>query len=169
LRQSITYVPQDIALFDDTLLYNITFSNPSATLQQIEDAITFACVEDLIKKLPNGYQTQVGKNGFKLSGGERQRIILARTFLRESSIYIFDEATSSLDPVTEQNVLKNIFSLRQKAAVFIIAHRMDTVTKADEIILLNQGRIVMQGSHQYLLQHSNLYVDLWKSSVHRGL
>ena len=161
LHKQIGIVPQDIPLFNHTLYYNIAYASPHASEQQVLEAAQQACLESFINSLPKGYMTLVGERGLKLSGGEKQRIALARLILRQPSLYIFDEATSSLDSRTEQKIQQNLTLLAHEKTTLIIAHRLSTIIHADQIIVLDQGQIVECDTHTRLLQQHGLYAQLW--------
>ena len=161
LRQSIGIVPQDCVLFNDTIGYNIAYGNTSATQGQIETAARFANIHALIASLPEGYHTLVGERGLKLSGGEKQRIAIARAILKRPCILVFDEATSSLDSHTEQGILDSLGALASDHTTLVIAHRLSTIIDADEILVMDQGRIVEQGQHHQLLQQQGSYAHMW--------
>lgn len=161
LQETIGVVPQDTLLFNDTIYYNIAYARPSASMDEIQEAVKGAHLVSFIKKLPDGYDTVVGERGLKLSGGEKQRIAIARLLLKKPKIYIFDEATSSLDAHTEKIIQKNIQEISRKATSLIITHRLSAVTYADNIIVLDQGKIVEEGTHQELLSINGVYKELW--------
>ena len=161
LRSRIGVVPQDTVLFNDTLAYNIAYGAPEASAEALTNAIRMAHLERFIALLPDGLQTQVGERGLKLSGGEKQRVAIARALLKNPSILIFDEATSSLDSRSEQAILEALRDAAQHRTTLVIAHRLSTITDADEIIVLDQGRVVERGTHQSLLQRGETYAGLW--------
>jgi len=163
LRQFIAVVPQDTVLFNNTIAYNIGFGKQGCTLAEIERAAKKAHIHDKVMKMPEGYQTMVGERGLKLSGGEKQRISIARASLKDPQIYVFDEATSSLDTNTERQILDNLIAVSQKATTLMIAHRLSTVTHADEILVLDQGEIIERGNHEQLLQINGTYASMWQS------
>ncbi|WP_242125824.1 ABC transporter ATP-binding protein/permease [Sphingobium sp. Sx8-8] len=161
LRAAIGIVPQDMVLFNDTVGYNIGYGRADATQAEIEDAARAASIHDFIMGLPQGYDTRVGERGLKLSGGEKQRVAIARTLLKDPPVLVLDEATSALDSRTEteiQDVLRNI---ARKRTTLIVAHRLSTVVDADEIIVLEQGRIVERGRHADLVRANGLYAAMW--------
>ena len=163
LRGTLAAVPQDTVLFNDTIRDNIRFGRPNATDAEVEDAARAAELHEFIATLPMGYETLVGERGLKLSGGEKQRVALARSILRHPRIVVLDEATSSLDSQTEATVQANLAGAFGDATRIIIAHRLSTVVHADEIIVLDEGRIVERGDHAALLAHNNIYAELWRS------
>jgi ABC-type transport system involved in Fe-S cluster assembly fused permease/ATPase subunit len=162
LRAAIGIVPQDTVLFNDTLYYNIAYARPGASREAIEDAARSANIHDFISSLPKAYETVVGERGLKLSGGEKQRVAIARAILKNPKILIFDEATSSLDSHSEQAILESLRSAAENHTTLVIAHRLSTIVDADQIIVMKDGRIVEQGSHQQLLGREGLYANLWE-------
>ena len=163
VRQSIAVVPQDTVLFNDTIGYNIAFGKHGSTQQEIEDAARVARLHDFIVSLPDGYETRVGERGVKLSGGEKQRVSIARAALKHPRIYVFDEATSSLDSRTERQILRNLRHISSTHTTLVIAHRLSTVVHADEIVVLDYGAIVERGTHASLLEQNGRYAALWRA------
>ncbi len=161
LRTAIGIVPQDTVLFNDTILENIRYGRPSATYEEIQQAIKMAHLSDFIKQLPDGDQTMVGERGLKLSGGEKQRVAIARTILKNPPILVFDEATSSLDSHSEKNILQSINELAKSTTSLVIAHRLSTVVNADQILVFDNGKIIEKGDHQTLLAQAGKYQQLW--------
>jgi ATP-binding cassette subfamily B protein len=161
LRRAIGIVPQDTVLFNDTIGYNIAYGRPEATEAEVEAAARGAAIHDFILSLPDGYATQVGERGLKLSGGEKQRVAIARTILKDPAILILDEATSALDSATEADIQSALGTVSQSRTTLVIAHRLSTVTDADEIIVLSAGRIVERGSHDALLAANGAYAEMW--------
>jgi len=162
LRRRIAVVPQDTMLFNDSLAYNIALGRMGATLAEVQQAARMACLHDFVTTLPCGYDTCVGERGIKLSGGERQRVSVARAVLKSPSLYVFDEATSSLDSRTENSILVNLRKISQRSSALIIAHRLSTVVHADEILFLEGGRIVERGTHVALLRQNRRYAAMWR-------
>jgi ATP-binding cassette subfamily B protein len=163
LRNAIAVVPQDTALFDDSLAYNIAFGRPEASLLEIQQAARVAHLHEFIMSLPEGYDTKVGERGVKLSGGEKQRVSIARAVLKSPSIYVFDEATSSLDSRTEQDILRSLREIAKHSSTLVIAHRLSTVLHADEILLVEASRIAERGTHSSLLRQNGRYAALWRA------
>jgi ATP-binding cassette subfamily B protein len=169
LRSAIAVVPQDIALFNDSIAYNIGFGKHDSTETDIVRAAKVAHIHDFIAGLPDGYATLVGERGLKLSGGERQRIAIARAAIKEPKIFVFDEATASLDSNAEQAILYNLIKRTTTATTLIIAHRLSTIAHADEIVVLAQGRVVDRGNHAELLQRHGTYAAMWHAQhAHQG-
>ncbi|PLW77380.1 ABCB family ABC transporter ATP-binding protein/permease [Cohaesibacter celericrescens] len=161
LRHNIGMVPQDTVLFNDTLLYNIGYGRPDAEQSEIVEAARLAQVSDFIASLPAGFQTEVGERGLKLSGGEKQRVAIARTILKAPPILVLDEATSALDSHTEQEIQTALDEVSQNRTTVVIAHRLSTVIGADEIIVLEAGKIRERGRHADLLEQGGLYASMW--------
>jgi ATP-binding cassette subfamily B protein len=162
LRRSIGIVPQDTVLFNDTIGYNILYGRMDATKSEIVEAAKQAKIHDFIESLPEGYDTTVGERGLKLSGGEKQRVAIARTLLKRPKIFLFDEATSALDTRTEKEIQANLREISKNKTTLIIAHRLSTIIDADEIIVLEKGKIVEKGNHQTLLKENGVYTAMWK-------
>ena len=156
-------VPQDVTLFNTTIYENILFARPSAHKKEVEEAIELAHLGSVLKRLPQHYDTVVGERGLKLSGGEKQRIAIARVLLKRPALYIFDEATSSLDLTTEETIMRNIAPILKNAISIIIAHRLSTVVNANEVLVLHNGEVEERGSHSFLLKLGGLYASLWKA------
>ena len=161
LRKIIGVVPQDTVLFNDTIYYNIAYGNTGATKEEVISAAQNADIHDFITILPDGYETIVGERGLKLSGGEKQRVAIARTILKNPKIFFFDEATSALDTSTEKEIQKNLENVSKGKTTLIIAHRLSTAANADNIIVLDQGAIIEQGTHESLLLEKGKYFEMW--------
>jgi ATP-binding cassette subfamily B protein len=162
LRHAIGIVPQDTVLFNDTIEYNIGYGKPGSSKEQIIAAAKAASIHDFIASLPDGYGTMVGERGLKLSGGEKQRVAIARTLLKDPAILIFDEATSALDSKAEQAIQAQLKEIARNRTTMVIAHRLSTVADAEQIIVLDHGRIVERGTHQSLLAADGLYAQMWQ-------
>jgi ATP-binding cassette subfamily B protein len=161
LRASIGMVPQDTVLFNDTIRYNIRYGRWDATDAEVEEAAQLAQIDGFIRMSPKGYETQVGERGLKLSGGEKQRVAIARTVLKAPPILVLDEATSALDSHTEQEIQEALERVSRNRTSLVIAHRLSTIVAADEIIVLDQGRIAERGTHSQLLATGGLYASMW--------
>ena len=161
LRRSIAVVPQDPVLFDESIGDNIAFGKPGCSREEVESAAQRARLHEFIVGLPDGYDTNVGERGLKLSGGERQRLAIARAAIKHPRLYLFDEPTSALDGATELAIVANLRELSQSVTTLVITHRLSTVTHADEIIVLDGGRVVEQGTHASLLGQRGLYAASW--------
>lgn len=162
LRQAIGIVPQDTVLFNSTLIDNIRYGRPSASDEEVHQAIKLAHLTDFIESLPDKEKTTVGERGLKLSGGEKQRVAIARTILKQPHVLVFDEATSSLDSYSEQQIMKAINEVTANNTSLVIAHRLSTIVDADNIIVMSAGEIVEQGTHQSLLERNAEYASLWR-------
>ncbi len=161
LRKMIGVVPQDTVLFNDTIYYNIAYGNTDASKEEVIMAAKNADIHNFISTLPDGYETIVGERGLKLSGGEKQRVAIARTILKNPKIFFFDEATSALDSSTEKEIQKNLESVSKDKTTLIIAHRLSTAANADNIIVLDKGIIIEQGTHKSLLLEKGKYFEMW--------
>jgi ABC-type transport system involved in Fe-S cluster assembly fused permease/ATPase subunit len=161
VRAAIGIVPQDTVLFNDTIFYNISYGNPDATREQVIKAAKHAHIHDFVETLPDGYDTLVGERGLKLSGGEKQRVAIARTILKNPRILVFDEATSALDSNTEKRIQAELAEVARNHTTLVIAHRLSTIMDADQILVMDQGRIVERGSHRELLTQNNVYARMW--------
>jgi ATP-binding cassette subfamily B protein len=161
LRQAVAVVPQDTVLFNDSIAYNIAFGKEGSTQADVEHAARLAHLHEFIISLPDGYATKVGERGVKLSGGEKQRVSIARAAIKRPRIYVFDEATSSLDSNTEREILKNLREISRFSTTVVIAHRLSTVVHADEIVVLDAGTIAERGTHAALLRQNGRYAALW--------
>ena len=161
LRAAIGIVPQDTVLFNDTIGYNIGYGREGAGQAEIEAAARGAAIHDFIASLPDGYDAEVGERGLKLSGGEKQRVAIARTLLKDPPILILDEATSALDSRTEAAIQETLRSVAARRTSIVIAHRLSTIVDADQIVVLNEGRVAERGTHAQLLRKNGLYADMW--------
>ncbi|WP_037963615.1 ABC transporter ATP-binding protein/permease [Sulfitobacter pontiacus] len=168
LHRAIGVVPQDTVLFNDTIGYNIAYGRDNATQQDIEAAAKSAQIHDFIQRLPHGYETAVGERGLKLSGGEKQRVGIARTLLKNPPILLLDEATSALDSETEHEIQDALRQAGKGRTVLTIAHRLSTVAEADRIVVLEQGEVVEQGTHDDLLARNGRYAQLWQRQQSEG-
>ncbi len=165
LRKEISLVSQDVILFDDTIKSNILYGNSSASDEEIVAACKFAAAQDFIEKLPNKYETIIGENGIKLSGGQKQRLSIARAILKNSSIILLDEATSSLDSDSETVIQKAIENLTKNKTTIIIAHRLSTIKNCDKILVFDNGQIISEGSHEFLVNSSPIYKNLYEKQI----
>ncbi|MDD2776507.1 MAG: ABC transporter ATP-binding protein/permease [Gallionella sp.] len=161
LRAAIGIVPQDTVLFNDTIYYNIAYGRPSATREEVIAAAQAAHIHDFIESLPQGYDATVGERGLKLSGGEKQRVAIARAILKNPAILIFDEATSALDSKSEKAIQAELFQIARNRTTLVIAHRLSTVVEADQILVMEHGRIIERGTHRALLEKAGSYAQLW--------
>src|SRR5438067_5793076 len=161
LRRAIGVVPQDTVLFNDTIFYNIAYGRPGASADEVEAAARRAHIHDFVAALPDGYQTMVGERGLKLSGGEKQRVAIARVILKAPRILIFDEATSALDTKTEREIQASLAEVAAGHTTLAIAHRLSTVVDADQILVLDHGRVVERGHHRELLARGGVYAAMW--------
>jgi ABC-type transport system involved in Fe-S cluster assembly fused permease/ATPase subunit len=162
LRAAIGIVPQDTVLFNDTIYYNIAYGRPAASRSEVENAARLAQIQRFVESLPVGYDTMVGERGLKLSGGEKQRVAIARTLLKHPSIFLFDEATSALDTHTEKEIQASLREVSRSRTTLVIAHRLSTVIDADQILVLDKGRVVERGRHGELLAMDGLYASMWR-------
>lgn len=165
LRKEISLVSQDVILFDDTIRANILYGNASASNEEIIEACKFAAAQDFVEKLPNKYETIIGENGIKLSGGQKQRLSIARAILKNSSIILLDEATSSLDSESESVIQKAIENLTKNKTTIIIAHRLSTVMNCDKILVFDNGNVIEEGKHEFLLNNSSTYKKLYEKQI----
>jgi ATP-binding cassette subfamily B protein len=161
VRGVIGIVPQDTVLFNDTIRYNIRYGRMSASDAEIEEAARLAQIEPFIRRLPDGFKAMVGERGLKLSGGEKQRVAIARTLLKNPPILLLDEATSALDTHTEREIQSALREVSRNRTTLVIAHRLSTVIDADQILVLDQGRIVERGRHDELLRLNGAYASMW--------
>jgi ATP-binding cassette subfamily B protein len=162
LRQAIAIVPQDTVLFNDSILYNIQYGRPAASRAEVEEAARAAHIHEFILGLPDGYETPVGERGLKLSGGEKQRVAIARALLKNPAMLIFDEATSALDSKSEKAIQAELDRIQQGRTTLVIAHRLSTVMNADQILVMDGGRIIERGSHAALLAAQGHYAAMWQ-------
>ena len=165
LRKNLSLVSQDVILFDDTIKNNIAYANANASEDDVIKACQFAAADEFIRKLPNGYETMIGENGVRLSGGQKQRISIARAILKESPIILLDEATSSLDAESEEIVQNAINNLTKNKTTLVIAHRLSTIHNADKIFVMNNGRTVNSGSHDFLMKNCKEYQSLYNKQL----
>lgn len=166
VRAAIGIVPQDTVLFNDTIEYNIAYGRPALLdtpegRSRIEAAARAAYIHDFIVQLPDGYRTVVGERGLKLSGGEKQRVAIARTLLKDPAILVFDEATSALDSHAEQAIQRELKAIARNHTALVIAHRLSTIVDADEILVLDNGRIIERGTHEALVESGGAYARMW--------
>ncbi|NUO86770.1 MAG: ATP-binding cassette domain-containing protein, partial [Cupriavidus sp.] len=161
LRRAIGIVPQDTVLFNDSIYYNIAYGRPDATRDEVIAAAQAAQIDAFIRELPQGYDTPVGERGLKLSGGEKQRVAIARTLLKNPPVLVFDEATSALDSRTEQAIQAELMRLAQNRTTLLIAHRLSTVVHADQILVMDHGRVVERGTHAELMRARGRYAEMW--------
>jgi len=165
LRKEISLVSQDVILFDDTIRANILYGNAFASSKEIIEACKFAAAQDFVEKLPNKYETVIGENGIKLSGGQKQRLSIARAILKNSSIILLDEATSSLDSESESVIQHAIENLTKNKTTIIIAHRLSTVMNCDKILVFENGQIIDEGKHEFLVNNSSTYKKLYEKQI----
>ena len=162
LRQAVGIVPQDTVLFNDTIRYNIRYGRPDATDEEVEAAARLASIHDFIMRLPSAYEARVGERGLKLSGGERQRVAIARTILKNPPVLVLDEATSALDVATEREIQGALREVSKNRTTLVIAHRLSTIVHADEILVLDDGRIIERGNHGELIGLQGMYANMWQ-------
>jgi ATP-binding cassette subfamily B protein len=161
LRAAIGIVPQDTVLFNDTIYYNIAYGRPDATREEIVEAAQAAHIHYFIESLPDKYESLVGERGLKLSGGEKQRVAIARAILKQPKILIFDEATSALDSKSEKAIQAELRRIAENRTTLVIAHRLSTIVDADQILVMEQGRIAEAGTHRELLERNGVYAHMW--------
>ncbi|HET6265631.1 MAG TPA: ABC transporter ATP-binding protein/permease [Usitatibacter sp.] len=162
VRAAIGVVPQDTVLFNDTIYYNVAYGRPEATRAEIENAARVAHIAEFIERLPDKWETTVGERGLKLSGGEKQRVSIARTLLKHPPILVFDEATSALDSRTEKSIQAELVEIARNHTTLVIAHRLSTIVDADEILVLDHGRIIERGSFRELLAREGKFAEMWR-------
>lgn len=162
LRKNVGFVMQENLLFHDTIFNNIKLAKPGASEKKIIEAAKRAQAHNFISKLPDGYKSMVGERGVKLSGGEKQRIALARVFLEDPPILVLDEATSALDSKTEHQLQQALEEVMKNRTTIVIAHRLSTVMAADNILVMDKGKIVDQGTHEELIKRGGLYKNYWE-------
>ena len=162
LRAAIGIVPQDTVLFNDTIRYNIHYGRPDASESEMIEAARAAHIHDFISSLPDGYEAGVGERGLKLSGGEKQRVAIARAILKNPAILIFDEATSALDSKSEKAIQSELERIAEDRTALVIAHRLSTVMDADQILVMDAGRIIERGTHRELLEADGAYAQMWR-------
>ena len=167
LRKNISLVSQDTTLFDDTVKNNISYASPNATQNEIEEAAKNSFAYEFIEKLPNKFDTVIGENGVRLSGGEKQRLSIARAMLKKSPIILLDEATSSLDAETEDKIQKAIILLTKNRTTIVIAHRLSTILNSDKIYVIDNGRVLAEGSHKELLSSSSIYKNFYDKQIRK--
>ena len=168
LRASIGIVPQDTVLFNDSIYYNIAYGRPTATRDEVIAAARAAHIHDFIESLPKGYDTPVGERGLKLSGGEKQRVAIARTLLKNPPVLLFDEATSALDSRSERAIQHELDQIARHRTTLVIAHRLSTVVHAQQILVMDHGRIVERGTHDELVRADGLYAQMWALQQQRA-
>ncbi len=161
LRAAIGIVPQDTVLFNDTIYYNIAYGRPDASRDEIIQAAKHAHIHTFIESLPDKYDSMVGERGLKLSGGEKQRVAIARAILKNPHILIFDEATSALDSKSEKAIQAELKQISENRTTLVIAHRLSTIVDADQILVLDHGRVVEAGTHRALLEKNGVYAHMW--------
>ena len=161
LRAAIGIVPQDTVLFNDSIYYNIAYGRPEASREEVIQAAQSAHIHTFIESLPQGYDTMVGERGLKLSGGEKQRVAIARAILKRPAILIFDEATSALDSKSERAIQDEMRNVARDRTTLVIAHRLSTIVDAQQILVMDHGRIVERGTHRELLAQQGIYAQMW--------
>jgi ABC transporter ATM len=165
LRGAVAVVPQDTVLFNDTILSNIAYGRPTASREEVIKAAEMARLSEAIMRMPAGYDTMVGERGLKLSGGEKQRVAIARAFLRAPRLLICDEATSALDTATEQGIMTSLNELAAGRTSVFVAHRLSTIQRCDKIIVMSNGVVVEQGTHDDLMAARRVYYDMWEAQA----
>ena len=165
LRQAIGYVPQDAFLFSDTIGNNIAFGDKDATMEEVKNAAKNAVVHKNIEKFTNGYETVLGERGITLSGGQKQRVSIARAIIKKPNILLFDDCLSAVDTETEEQILNNLKKISKGTTTVIVSHRVSSAKNADQIIILDEGKIIEQGDHQTLMEHKGYYADLYANQM----
>lgn len=165
IRRHIGVVPQDTVLFNETLMYNLKYACPGVSNEDVYDACRAASIHDKILSFPDGYQTKVGERGLRLSGGEKQRVAIARTILKNPRIILLDEATAALDTATEEHIQGALSTLSRGRTMLVIAHRLSTITTADQILVLNDGKVSERGTHEELLAMKGRYASMWRKQI----
>ena len=165
LRKHFGVVPQDTVLFNETLMYNLKYANPDATDEDVYRACRAASIHDRILSFPDGYYTAVGERGLRLSGGEKQRVAIARTIIKNPRIILLDEATAALDTETEEHIQEALTTLSKGRTMLVIAHRLSTITRANQILVLHEGKVAERGTHEELLSKKGRYAMMWKKQV----
>jgi ATP-binding cassette subfamily B protein len=155
--ENFSFVFQNVYLFHDTIANNIRFGQPDATMEKVIEAAKKACCHEFIEALPDGYDTVIGEGGASLSGGEKQRISIARAMMKDAPVIFLDEATANVDPENENDLMKAIQALTEEKTVIMIAHRLKTVEHADQILVIDHGKIVQQGTHENLMKEDGIY------------
>ena len=167
LRNNISLVSQNTTLFDDTIKFNIKYANPNASDEEVISAAKNAFADEFIEKLPNKYDTIIGEDGVRLSGGEKQRLSIARAILKETPIILLDEATSSLDAETENKIQKGLSYLTKNKTTLVIAHRLSTILNSKKIFVIDNGKVVSEGSHDNLLKNSSVYKNFYEKQLRK--
>jgi ABC-type transport system involved in Fe-S cluster assembly fused permease/ATPase subunit len=165
IRRHIGVVPQDTVLFNETLMYNLKYACPGVSNEDVYEACRAASIHDKILTFPDGYQTKVGERGLRLSGGEKQRVAIARTILKNPRIILLDEATAALDTETEEHIQGALSTLSRGRTMLVIAHRLSTITTADQILVLNDGKVSERGTHEELLAMKGRYASMWRKQI----
>ena len=168
VRAAIGVVPQDTVLFNDTIYYNIAYGRPEATREEVERAARVAHIAEFIERLPMKWESTVGERGLKLSGGEKQRVSIARTLLKNPPILVFDEATSALDSHTEKSIQAELAEISKDRTTLVIAHRLSTIVDADEILVMDHGRIVERGAFGALMIANGRFAEMWRLQQEEG-
>ena len=169
LRKSISIIRQEPFIFNRTILENFKLIDPNVTLKEVKKYCKMACIDEYIESLPKKYDTILGEGGVNLSGGQKQRLSIARTLLKKSKVILFDEATSALDNETQTKIQAAINNLKGEYTILIIAHRLSTVINCDKIFVIDDGKVESVGTHEYLINHSDVYNTLYKSDVYNTL